>query len=72
LRQPDFEDLAKYKVFDNIIIPIANTEQEPVSSSADFFKASIERRIAAGYRDAAKALANPPKATAHLKMAMKK
>lgn len=71
LRQPDFEDLAKYKVFDNII-PIANTEQEPVSSSADFSKASIERRIAAGYRDAAKVLANPPKATAHLKMAMKK
>ena len=71
LRQPDFDDLAKYKVFDNII-PIANTEQEPVSSSADFSKASIERRIAAGYRDAGIALANPPKATADLKMAIAK
>jgi len=69
LLKPDFDDLAKYKVFDNIIT-IVNTEQEPVSSSADFSKASIERRIKAGYRDAAKALADPPKTATALKMAM--
>jgi NTE family protein len=52
-REQDFADLVKYKVFDNIIA-IANAELEPVSSSADFSRPSIERRIAAGYRDAAK------------------
>lgn len=69
LLKPDFDDLAKYKVFDNIIA-IANTEQEPVSSSADFSGASIERRIKAGYRDAAKKLADPPKTATALKMAI--
>ena len=71
LKQPDFADLAKYKVFDNIIA-IENDEQEPVSSSADFSKESIERRIAAGYRDAEKKLASPPKSTAELKAAIAK
>jgi NTE family protein len=71
VQQPDFEELAKYKVFDNII-PITNNELEPFSSSADFSKASIERRIEAGYRDAGKALANPPKTAAALKMAISK
>jgi NTE family protein len=71
LQGPDFADLAKYKVFDNII-PITNTAQEPVSSSADFSKESIERRVASGYRDAATALASPPKATAALKAAIAK
>lgn len=66
LLKPDFADLAKYKVFDNIVT-IANAEPEPVSSSADFSRASIERRIAAGYRDAALALKHPPKATPALK-----
>ena len=47
-----------------------NTEQEPVSSSADFSKASIERRIEAGYRDAARELADPPKTATALKMAI--
>jgi hypothetical protein len=56
-------------VFDNIIA-IVNTEQEPLSSSADFSRASIERRIAAGYRDAAKELVNPPKTAADLKAAI--
>jgi predicted acylesterase/phospholipase RssA len=69
LRKPDFDDLSKYKVFDNIIA-IANAEPEPVSSSADFSRASIERRIAAGYRDAALALGNPPKSTPALKAAV--
>jgi hypothetical protein len=55
-------------VFDNIIA-IVNTE-EPVSSPADFSRASIERRIAAGYRDAAKELVNPPKTAADLKAAI--
>jgi len=47
--------LAKYKVFEHII-SITNNGKEPVSSSANFSKESIERRIDAGYRDAAKAL----------------
>jgi len=69
LRQPDFYDLSKYKVFDNIIA-IANNEPEPVSSSADFSQASIERRMEAGYRDAAAALAAPPKSAAVLAQAI--
>ena len=66
LLQPDFAELAKYKVFENIIA-ISNRDPEPVSSSADFSRASIDRRIAAGYRDAAVALASPPKSAAALK-----
>ncbi len=69
LRHPDFADLAKYKVFDNII-PIANNESEPVSSSADFSKASIKRRMEAGYRDASIALASPPRGAIELKQAI--
>jgi predicted acylesterase/phospholipase RssA len=62
LQHPDFADLAKYKVFDNII-PISNNESEPVSSSADFSRSSIERRMKAGYRDASIVLAGPRAAT---------
>jgi NTE family protein len=69
LQKPEFQDLAKYKVFDNII-PITNTVPEPVSSSADFSKASIERRIEAGNRDAARVLGNPPATATALKMAL--
>jgi NTE family protein len=69
LQKPEFQDLAKYKVFDNII-PITNTVPEPVSSSADFSKASIERRIEAGSRDAARVLGNPPATATALKMAL--
>jgi NTE family protein len=57
---PEFADLAKYKVFDNIIA-ITNDVPEEISSSADFSKASIDRRIAAGYHDAKVALTEPPK-----------
>jgi NTE family protein len=71
LQLPDFNDLAKYKVFDNII-PIENKEPEEVSSSADFSMASIERRIAAGYRDAERALTRPPKRAAELAQAIAK
>jgi hypothetical protein len=71
LQGPDFADLVKYKVFDNTIA-IANAELEPLSSSADFSRPSIERRIAAGYRDAAKELTHPPKTTADLKAAIAK
>jgi NTE family protein len=71
LLKPEFADLAKYKVFENIIT-IANTEPEPVSSSADFSKDSIQRRIAAGYRDAQIALTNPPKPTPALKASISK
>jgi predicted acylesterase/phospholipase RssA len=62
---PDFADLAKYKVFDNIVA-ITNDVPEEASSSADFSKASIERRIAAGYRGAMIALTNPPKRAADI------
>jgi hypothetical protein len=62
---PEFADLAKYKVFDNIIA-ITNNAPEEVSSSADFSKASIDRRIAAGYHDAKIALTEPPKRAADI------
>ena len=62
---PEFADLAKYKVFDNIIA-ITNDAPEEVSSSADFSKASIDRRIAAGYHDAKIALTEPPKRAADI------
>jgi predicted acylesterase/phospholipase RssA len=71
LRRPDFADLAKYRVFDNII-PIANNAPEPVSSSADFSKASIDRRIEAGYHDAKTALSNPPKSAGAIKSMISK
>src|SRR5262249_11949596 len=66
---PEFADLAKYKVFDNIIA-ITNNAPEDVSSSADFSKASIDRRIAAGYRDAKGALTEPPKRAADIARAI--
>ena len=66
---PDFADLAKYKVFDNIV-SITNDAPEEASSSADFSKASIERRIAAGYHDAMIALSNPPKRAADIAKAV--
>jgi NTE family protein len=62
---PEFADLAKYKVFDNIIA-ITNDTPEEVSSSADFSKASIDRRIAAGHHDAKIALTEPPKRAADI------
>jgi NTE family protein len=71
LAQPEFSDVAKYKVFENIIA-IANNEPEPLSSSADFSRASIERRIAAGYRDADVALSHPPMSAADVKAAVTK
>jgi NTE family protein len=66
---PEFADLAKYKVFDNIIA-ITNDAPEKISSSADFSKASIDRRIAAGYRDAKIALTEPPKRAADIAKAI--
>jgi patatin-like phospholipase len=62
---PEFADLAKYKVFDNIIA-ITNDTPEEVSSSADFSKTSIDRRIASGYHDAKIALTEPPKRAADI------
>jgi len=66
---PEFADLAKYKVFDNIIA-ITNDVPEEISSSADFSKASIDRRIAAGYHDAKIALSEPPKRAADIAKAI--
>ena len=71
LRRADFAELGKYRVFDNIVA-IVNNDPEPMSSSADFSAQSIQRRIAAGYRDAGIALANPPKAAAELRKAIAK
>ena len=68
-RLPEFADLAKYKVFDNIIA-ITNDAPEEVPSSADFSKASIDRRIAAGYHDAMIALTEPPKRAADIAKAI--
>jgi hypothetical protein len=56
-------------VFDNIV-STSNDAPEEVSSSADFSKASIERRIAAGYHDAMIALTNPPKRAADIAKAI--
>ena len=61
--------MAKYKVFDNIIA-ITNDAPEEVPSSADFSKASIDRRIAAGYHDAMIALTEPPKRAADIAKAI--
>jgi hypothetical protein len=66
---PEFAELARYKVFDNIIA-ITNNAPEEVSSSADFSKASIDRRIAAGYRDAKIALTEPAKRAADIAKAI--
>jgi predicted acylesterase/phospholipase RssA len=69
LQGEDFKGLAKYKAFDNII-PIINNSPEPVSSSSDFSRESIRRRIDTGYRAAAAALAHAPKSLAKLKAAI--
>ena len=66
---PEFAELARYKVFDNIIA-ITNNAPEEVSSSADFSKASIDCRITAGYHDAKIALTQPPKRAADIAKAI--
>jgi predicted acylesterase/phospholipase RssA len=66
---PEFSDLAKYKVFDNIIA-ITNETPEEISSSTDFSKTSIDRRIAAGYHAAEIALTEPPKRAADIAKAI--
>jgi hypothetical protein len=66
---PEFADLAKYKVFDNIIA-ITNETPEEISSSTDFSKTSIDRRIAAGYHAAEIALTEPPKRAADIAKAI--
>jgi NTE family protein len=71
LQQPEFQELVKYKVFDNII-PITNTHLEQVSSSADFSKATIDDRIKTGFDDAKAALAAPPEAIAELRKVIAK
>ena len=55
LADAKLEELAKYKVFENII-SISNTSVEDASSSSDFSQASIRRRMETGYRDAARVL----------------
>jgi NTE family protein len=71
LTGPEADDLAKYKVFEHIIA-ITNTVQEPVSSSADFSRESIERRVAAGYRDATQELGSRQESAAALRASVAK
>jgi NTE family protein len=71
LTGPEADDLAKYKVFEHIIA-ITNTVQEPVSSSADFSRESIERRVAAGYRDVTQELGSRQESAAALRASVAK
>jgi predicted acylesterase/phospholipase RssA len=51
LAHAELEQLAKYKVFENII-PISNSGDEDASGSSDFSPLSIQRRMETGYADA--------------------
>ena len=66
---PALAEVAKYRVFDNIIA-ITNDHPEPVSSSSDFSRAAVERRIAAGYDDARRTLAKTPPGAAETARAL--
>jgi NTE family protein len=70
-QQPGFQDLRKYRVFENII-PITNAHLEQVSSSADFSKATIDERIKTGFNDAKAALATPAEAITELRKVIAK
>ena len=70
-QQPGFQDLRKYRVFENII-PITNAHLEQVSSSADFSKATIDERIKTGFNDAKAALATPSGAITELRKVIAK
>jgi len=59
LEKPELEQLAKYKVFENIIA-IANSGDEDASGSSDFSPLSIRRRMETGYSDAKRALDREP------------
>ena len=53
---PGYRRLRNYKYIQDLLT-IENRDPETVSAPFDFSKASIQRRIAAGYRDASQALA---------------
>jgi hypothetical protein len=63
LARSELRQLAKYKVFENIIA-ISNSDDEDASGSSDFSPRSIQRRMATGYADAkAKMNEQPPSAS---------
>jgi len=53
---PGYRRLRNYKYIQDLLT-IENSDPEVVSAPFDFSKVSVERRIAAGYRDASQALA---------------
>jgi NTE family protein len=69
LADAKLEELAKYKVFENII-SISNTCVEDASGSSDFSPASIRRRMETGYADARSKLTAPPTGAAEVKSAV--
>ena len=69
LAHAKLEDLAKYKVFENIV-SISNSSVEDASSSSDFSAASIRRRMTTGYADAKAKLTAPPTSAAEVRSAV--
>jgi NTE family protein len=69
LAHAELEQLAKYKVFENII-PISNTGDEDASSSSDFSPSSIQRRMATGYADAKAKLKDVPASASEVRSAV--
>jgi NTE family protein len=69
LANAKLEDLAKYKVFENII-SISNSSVEDASSSSDFSPASIRRRMTTGYADAKSKLTALPTSAAEVRSAV--
>jgi NTE family protein len=70
LTHAGLEQLNKYKVFENIIIPISNSGDKDVSSSSDFSPGSIARRMATGYADAKRAMKKAPPSASELRSAV--
>lgn len=67
-----FQDLKKYKVFNNII-SITNEWPEDASSGRDFSSASILRRVESGFDDAETALnARPTESESQLRAAVRR
>jgi NTE family protein len=69
LANAKLEDLAKYKVFENII-SISNSSVEDASSSSDFSPASIQQRMTTGYADAKSKLTALPTSAAEVRSAV--
>lgn len=55
----EMAELARFRIFENIVL-ITNEHPEPVSSSSDFSRSSIDQRIDNGMADAERVLNAPP------------